>query len=394
MQIPRETMKKLTLLIAFAALAFTSVQWVGGAVSALRFLWGVCTPFIAGAVIAFIVNVPMRFLEGRLVDPLTGQNRSAGKRRLPRGLARALSILLTFALIAAVILLLALVVTPQLASTIAGLGKAIQSTLARLLRWAQTQFADNPQIAAWLASLTSGWTSADWEDMIARILNFLKNGGAGEVVNSTIFAARGIISKVTTAVIAVVFSVYILMQKEKLGRQFRKAAFALLPKRAADGFLHVCSLSHRIFSSFITGQCTEAVILGFMFFVTLTVMRMPYALLIGCLIAVTALIPIVGAFIGCFVGAFLILMSSPAQALIFIITFLILQQVEGNLIYPHVVGSSVGLPSIWVLAAVTIGGSLMGVVGMLIFIPLTSVLYSLFRDFVNRRLKERRITVE
>lgn len=137
----------------------------------------------------------------------------------------------------------------------------------------------------------------------------------------------------------------------------------------------------------------EAVILGCMFFLCMTVLRMPYALLVGCLIAITALIPIVGAFIGCGVGAFLLLMVSPMQALVFVVMFLILQQVEGNLIYPHVVGSSVGLPSIWVLAAVSVGGSLLGVAGMLLFIPLTSVLYALFREFVYQRLREKRIRV-
>lgn len=156
----------------------------------------------------------------------------------------------------------------------------------------------------------------------------------------------------------------------------------------------ICSLSHRVFSSFITGQCVEAVILGCLFFLAMSIMRMPYALLVGCLIAVTALIPIVGAFIGCGVGAFLLLMVSPLQALIFVIMFLVLQQLEGNLIYPHVVGSSVGLPSIWVLAAVSVGGSLMGVAGMLLFIPLVSVLYTLFREFVYRRLKEKGLKVK
>ncbi len=149
-----------------------------------------------------------------------------------------------------------------------------------------------------------------------------------------------------------------------------------------------------MFSSFITGQCVEAVILGAMFFVSMTILRIPYALLVGCLIAVTALIPIVGAFIGCIVGAFLLLMVSPMQALFFVVLFLILQQVEGNLIYPHVVGSSVGLPSIWVLVAVSVGGSLMGIAGMLVFIPLTSVLYALFREFVYQRLQAKGLQVK
>ena len=187
------------------------------------------------------------------------------------------------------------------------------------------------------------------------------------------------------------FAIYLLLQKERLGLQCRRALYALLPRRWAEGTVRVCALSQQIFSSFITGQCVEAVILGAMFFASMSLLGMPYALLTGCLIAVTALIPIVGAFIGCAVGAFLLLMTSPMQAAVFVVLFLVLQQVEGNLIYPHVVGSSVGLPSIWVLAAVTLGGKLMGIAGMLFFIPLCSVLYALFRGFVKARLKARKV---
>ncbi len=162
---------------------------------------------------------------------------------------------------------------------------------------------------------------------------------------------------------------------------------AILPAKKVEYILHVCSLSHRTFSSFITGQCLEAVILGVMFFVSMSILRFPYALLVGILVAFTALIPVFGAFIGCVVGAFLILMVNPMQALGFVILFFVLQQLEGNLIYPHVVGNSVGLPSIWVLAAVTVGGSLMGIVGMLVFIPLASVIYALVREWVYKRLE-------
>ena len=158
--------------------------------------------------------------------------------------------------------------------------------------------------------------------------------------------------------------------------------------------MEVLSLSHVTFSRFFSGQCIEAIILGTMFFCAMSLFRMPYALLVGVLIAVTALIPVVGAFIGCFVGAFLILIVNPWQAAQFVVLFLVLQQIEGNLIYPHVVGSSVGLPSVWVLAAVTVGGSLLGVIGMLLFIPLCSVCYALFRTFINDRLKERAIPRE
>ena len=165
---------------------------------------------------------------------------------------------------------------------------------------------------------------------------------------------------------------------------------AALPEKIVNKITYVAKLSNETFSNFITGQCLEALILGTMFFVTLSIIRLPYALLIGVLIAFTALIPIFGAFIGCIVGAFLMIMVSPMKALIFVIVFIVLQQIEGNLIYPKVVGGSVGLPSLWVLAAVTIGSSLMGVAGMLFFIPFTSVIYTLVREWTYKRLEQKK----
>ena len=169
--------------------------------------------------------------------------------------------------------------------------------------------------------------------------------------------------------------------------------YAFLPRDWTEILIALGSVAYKTFSSFLTGQCLEAIILGSMFFVVMTILRLPYALLIAVLIAFTALIPIFGAFIGCAVGALLIFMVNPMQTLIFVVMFLVLQQIEGNFIYPHVVGNSVGLPSIWVLVAVSMGASLMGVVGMLIFIPIVSVVYALLRGIVNRRLKEKNIEV-
>ena len=202
------------------------------------------------------------------------------------------------------------------------------------------------------------------------------------------------VSGVSTFVISLIFSFYVLLQKEKLGRQGRQVIYGLLPLRQADRTLDVLRLSGRTFSSFLSGQCLEACILGTLFVAAMTIFRMPYALLVGVLIALTALIPIVGAFIGCAVGALLIAIDDPWKALWFIVLFLVLQQIEGNLIYPHVVGSSVGLPSIWVLAAVTLGGKLMGITGMLFFIPLCSVIYALFRSYVKNRLVSKAVPPE
>ena len=224
----------------------------------------------------------------------------------------------------------------------------------------------------------------DWQQILQDMVAFLKSG-AGTMLNTTFSAAISIVSGVSTFLIGFIFAIYILLQKETLGRQVKKLLNAFLPEAVTKRVVEITALTERTFSSFLTGQCVEAVILGTMFFIALSLLRLPYALLIGVLIAFTALIPIFGAFVGLGVGVFLMLMVDPMDALIFTITFFVLQQIEGNLIYPYVVGNSVGLPSIWVLVAVTLGGSMMGIVGMLIFIPLCSVLYALLRDEVNVR---------
>lgn len=387
MELSRGTMKKLLLLITFTVLLLTGLQHLDKVAAGLGFIWGVLSPFLVGGALAFVLNVPMRFLERRLFTPAKGAGRGK-RRRIPPVLARALSLLLTCILVVIVMLVLVLVIAPQLVESVSGLGATIYDAAMRLIDWAEKQFATYPEITQRLENLT-----VNWESLLSNVWSFVTSG-AGNVLTSTISATKSVFSAVSTVFIALVFAVYLLLQKEKLGLQCRKALYALLPERRADRMVAICSLSHRVFSSFITGQCVEAVILGCLFFLAMSIMRMPYALLVGCLIAVTALIPIVGAFIGCGVGAFLLLMVSPLQALIFVIMFLVLQQLEGNLIYPHVVGSSVGLPSIWVLAAVSVGGSLMGVAGMLLFIPLVSVLYTLFREFVYRRLKEKGLKVK
>ena len=382
-------MKKLALLIAFAALAFTAFEWFDGAARAAVFLLDLLAPFLAGGAVAFVLNVPMRFIESKLL-PTPGGKPTASRR--VRRFLRPVSLLLTFLFVVRVILVLVLVIAPELVRTVAGLGVTIQNAVLRFLNWAEEMFANTPQVMEWLNSLTFNWQSINWQSLINQVVDVVKSG-ATSILSSAFSTAMNVFNGVADTFIAVFFACYLLLQKEKLGLQCRKALYALLPRKGADQVVEVFSLSHRIFSSFITGQCTEAVILGTMFFIVMSILNMPYAVLVGCTIAVTALIPIVGAFIGCGLGAFLLLMVSPMQALIFVAMFLILQQVEGNLIYPHVVGSSVGLPSIWVLAAVSIGGSLMGVAGMLLFIPMTSVIYTLFRQFVYRRLREKNLRI-
>lgn len=290
-------------------------------------------------------------------------------------------------MVALLITLVSAAVIPQLIATVAVIAEKAPAFFQNVLLQIQRLLENNPKLLAYINEFDL--QKLDWNSIMDSVVNFLKNG-MGNMLSSTFTVASGIVSGTVNGFIALVFSVYILAQKEKLGEQFKRVLRAYTSQRINDGVLHVCTLLYRNFSNFIIGQCTEAVILGLMFIVSMTIFRFDYAVMIGVLIAFTALIPIVGAFVGCFVGAFVMLVDDPVKAIWFVVLFIVLQQIEGNLIYPHVVGNSVGLPSIWVLAAVTIGGSLMGIFGMLVFIPLLSTVYMLLRENVNRRegLKE------
>lgn len=376
MDLNKKNMKNIMLLIVFAVLFYVGVQRIESVAAGFSFVVSIVFPFLLGAAMAFILNAPMSFMEKRLFSKTKGK-----AKKLKRPICLVLAILF----VVAILWIVLLVVIPEVASTVASLSVNIEAALIKLQRWAMDIFEDNKQIEVWIASL-----QFDWDGIIHTAFGFLKNG-AGNVLNSTMTVAKTVINSVMNFCVAFVFACYILLQKEKLAVQIRKILYAFFSKKVVTKVLDIASLSYKTFANFVTGQCCEAVILGTMFFISMSILRFPYALLVGVLIAFTALIPIFGAFIGCFLGTFLILVADPMKAIAFVILFLVLQQVEGNLIYPHVVGGSVGLPSIWVLVAVTVGGSLMGIVGMLVFIPICSVLYALFREMVYKRLKERGI---
>lgn len=363
----------------FTALLVVALWKFDVVLDVLKTIGQIIFPFILGGAIVFVINVPMSFLEKKIFENIKKENKAARK------LARPVSLLLTIVLVIGVIALVMIGVIPQLTKTMGSLMINITDFIPQIKIWIRDFFHDNREIMNLVDQVQFK------PDQAIRWGISLLGNGAGNMMNTTVSAVGSVVSGLATFFIAFSFACYVLFQKEKLHVQVRKVLFAFLPKQKADAFLKVCSLTYRTFANFLTGQCLEAVILGCMFVVTLSILRMPYALLIGVLIAFTALIPIFGAFIGCAVGSFLIFMVSPKQAIIFIIVFLVLQQIEGNLIYPHVVGESVGLPSIWVLAAVTIGGNLMGIVGMLVFIPLLSVVYTIFRKVVYQRLKKRHI---
>ena len=379
MDLSKMSIKKIRELIVFTALLVVALWKFDVVLGVLKTIWDIIFPFVLGGAIAFLTNVPMSFLEKKIFENVKKKN------KIVRKLKRPISLILTIVLVVGVIALVMFGVIPQLTRTMGTLVTSINDFIPQMQSWIGEFFHNNQEIMNLVDQI-----EFDPDQAIKWGISLLGNG-AGNMMNTTMSAVGSIVSGVATFFIAFSFACYILFQKEKLHVQIRKVFFAFLPRQKADDFLKVCSLTYRTFANFLAGQCLEAVILGSMFVVTLSILKMPYALLIGILIAFTALIPIFGAFIGCAVGSFLIFMVNPQQAILFVIVFLVLQQIEGNLIYPHVVGESVGLPSIWVLAAVTIGGNLMGIVGMLVFIPLLSVLYTIFREFVYLRLKKQNI---
>lgn len=377
MDLNKNNVKKILGIITFTLILMAVLMNFKAVGNYIVFLWGIIFPFVLGGAIAFILNIPMSAIEKQFSKIKTKSQKGEKLRnRIIRPVSMVLAILLVFLIIGLVIG----VVVPQLGQTINSIGESMSKSLPKIQAWLEQIFQDQEEIVNYIKNL-----DFDWQNWLNSIKDFAWSG-AGSVLSYTMSATMMVVNGVVTFFIAVIFALYILVQKENLGRQCKKLITAIFPQKTVDKILTICSLSYKTFSRFITGQCLEAMILGTMFFVAMTIFRLPYALLVGVLIAFTALIPIVGAFIGCFVGALLILMVNPMQAVFFVILFLILQQVEGNLIYPHVVGNSVGLPSIWVLFAVTVGGKLMGVMGMLVFIPLMSVLYSLLREWVNHRI--------
>ena len=372
--------KQIRNLILFTAVLILVIMYSERILDLALLIWGILSTFIAGLGIAFVINIPMTFFERKLFA-------KAKSPKIQKS-ARSLSLIIALIVIIAVIGIVVSVVIPQLIRTLTELGTVVPSALNRFVAFLEEKLAQYPDIVKYLQSIDL--QQFNWGEMVNKFVDFMKNG-LGSFMTSTVSAASRFVNAVVKAVIAFIFALYALVQKEKLMSQTKRIMYAYVPLRACLWTRKLVKLLAANFKNFITGQCVEAFIIGVMFFVVLTVLRLPYALLVGVLIAFTALVPIVGSFIGCVISAFLMLMVSPVKMLIFLIAFVVIQQVEGNLIYPKVVGNSVGLPAIWVLAAVSIGSSLMGVLGMLTFIPLMATGYALIRDDVNARNRGKHI---
>ncbi len=386
MEFNRKKMYQMMMLIAFGIVLFLGLQNIYLLTGVVQTIFRFLMPFFIGCVIAFIVNVPMRAIERTMFSEQVQR-----KYKVCAKMHRPLSLVLTLVLITGLLMLLVFTVTPQVSNSVRTVRAALPGFFAEMSDWINDLVVRYPEIADYANEWIHSLETINWTEQIRNLFDFLRNGN---LLGNTVSVASSIIGGVTNTIIGLIFALYILLQKEKLALQFKKIMYAYMRESHADSTLDVFRLIQRIFSNFISGQCLEACILGLLFFVSMSIFRFPYAAVTGVVIAFTALIPIFGAFFGCFIGTFLILIENPIQAVWFIVLFFVLQQIEGNLIYPHVVGNSVGLPSIWVLVAVTTGASTMGIMGMIINIPLFSVLYALLRKHTYRALRHKRVSPE
>lgn len=340
----------------------------------------ILSPFITGGCIAFIANVPMRFFENKLI-----------KIGNP-GLRRTIALVLTFIAVALVVGGVVLLLIPQIVETVELFVPAVYDFLLKLEVYVDNFLVENPEAMGILQETTNG-ANLDWAAFVQKIVAVLGDS-ISTIVQSAVSTIGSVASFAMDLFVAIVFAIYCLFQKETLARQGRKILYAFAKEKSADRIIHVLRLSNSTFSNFLSGQCIEVCILGGMIAVSMAILKMPYIPLVSVLVAVTAFVPIVGAWVGCVVGAFFMLVNDPMQAVWFVVMFLVVQQIEGNLIYPKVVGTSIGLSGMWVIVAISVGGDLFGVVGMLLMIPFASVVQTVLREEVAIRVYNRKINPE
>lgn len=377
MEIKTKPMKKAMFLIVFAIFiwwVFDNIRFVGKGVNILL---GILAPFIIGLVIAFILNKPMSFIEEKLFEkggPFDG---------LKDKYKRPISFLITLILFILVIAIVLILVIPNLVEA----GKELADKLPRYLENAQDYIKNSSikysRINEWVQNI-------DFEEIYDNVDSFIR-GGLLNWLGSTVTVFSSVLGGLLSAGLGLVFAVYFLLQKEDLILSLKKLIYAALPLNIAERTIYIGKITRESFSQFITGQSLDALILGGLFLASMMIFGFPYALMVSIIIAISAFIPIVGSFVGLVIGAFLIFVENPRMAGFFIILFFVLQQIEGNLIYPKVVGKASGLSSVWILAAVTLGGSLMGIIGIILFVPLFSVIQKLLKEYTDNRLEEKKI---
>lgn len=377
MQLDKKTLRNLFVILCSAILLYWIVLDTHRATAFIMGIWKLFAPFAVGGAIAFIFNVPMRAVERQL-----GWIQKPGQRR-------GAAILITLALFVLVVAFVVLMLAPQIKLTVRSIVDRLPDFVMRETENLKNFLDAHPNIKEWV----QGYSSLESINLIQKVISFVGERLSG-IFDSAYTAISSVTNGIVNAFLSIAFAFYALSRKEILARQGRRLAYSLIPERYADELIRILRLTNSTFSNFISGQCLDAGILGLMFAVAMFLLRLPYIALVSVIITVTALVPLVGAFIGCILGALFILVNSPVEALTFVIMFLVLQQIEGNLIYPRVVGTSIGLPGMWVLVALSVGGELMGIGGMLLMIPLASVIYALLREFTAKRVVQRNISAE
>ncbi len=370
---------KMMGVIFASILFFVILSNLGIVLGAVKNVTDVFLPLTLGLAIAFIVNMPLKFFELKLFGKLT---RKDGK--IWRKIKRPICLILSFAVILSVIIVLLSFVIPEFIKTCEKFFVALPGAMANITATV-SGWLDTLHIHSIIESTSIDWSSiSTWAlDIIGKNQEVITSGALGFVT--------GLFTSLINIILAVVFSVYILASKEALGRLMKSFIYSIMRRERAKKLISLVVLSNKAFSGFISGQCIEVLLIGILCFIGMLIFKLPYAIMVSCIIAFTAFIPVFGPFIGTAIGAFLILIESPIKALWFVVFIIILQQLESNIIYPKIMGKHVGLPGIWVLISVTIGGGLFGIIGIITSVPICSVLYTLFDRWIKRRLEERNI---
>ena len=377
MEIKTKTIKKAMFLIFYAIFIwwiFDNIKFVG---KGINLFLGVMAPFIVGLVIAFILNKPMTFIEEKLFDK--GRVFGGLKDKYKRPISFSLALILFIAVMVVVLVL----VVPNLVDAGEELADKIPKSWENIQEYVKDSSIKYSAINDLIQDI-------DFDKISEGIYSFVR-GGFSNWLGSTFTVFSSVIGGLVSAGLGFVFAVYFLLQKETLFEGLKKVIYAIFPLKIAGRIFYVGTVTKDSFSQFLTGQTLDALALGGLFLITMFIFRFPYALMVSVIITISAFIPIVGSFVGLVIGTFLIFVESPKMAGFFIILFFVLQQIEGNLIYPKVVGKASGLSSVWILAAVTLGGSLMGIVGIILFVPMFSVIQKLLSEYIDNRLKEKNI---
>ena len=375
MQLTKDNIQKIMFMACGCILFAWLLNNVTNFGIILSGVWKLLAPFAIGGMIAFVMNLPMTKIENLIIGKKSGK-----KKKWARGVAIAITMVLLLGIISFVLFLL----VPELVNNLKSLAEQIPGLIDDIKAWLIGIAQDNPSWKTQIADIANNLTSSNSvQNVITSSLNSLMDGSKGFIMSVT--------SGLTTAILAIVFAIYLLGQKEYLIRGSKKLIFAFLPKKRADKTIEIASLTNKTFAGFVSGQCLEAIILSVIFFLVLFIGGFPYALLISVITFVLAFVPMLGATFSAIIGALLIFPISPIRAVIFIVLSFIIQQLENNLIYPKVVGKSVGLAGIWTLVAIIVFGSLFGVIGMIIGLPIASIAYALLGETVNKKLTEKRL---